>query len=157
MNTETQQITVGFRTAEELARAKQMLSSQGISDFQVAEPAILGDRVPQQRRPDSQSGLPKAAALGGITGALMGAVISTFALNVPNLPSIEGSTTEMYVLVPLGGALLGAIASSLLSLLSGANPTDEDIAYFRLSTQLATAEDTQSITDALLKAGGRLL
>ncbi len=157
MNVTTRQITVGFRSSEDLVKAEAALESQGVADFETEAPVTLGNNVPQKRRPDSQSGLPYAISVGALSGALLGAFISTMALNVPNLPSVEGSTTEMYVLVPLGGALLGAIAAGLMALLSGANPEDPDFAYFKLRAEADSVEKAQAITDTLIEAGGRLL
>ena len=156
MNSKNQQIAVGFRTAEDLAKAKQLLHNKGVGGLKTESPASLNS-TPKQRRPDSQTGIPYAAALGGAAGAAMGAFISAVSTNIPNLPSVEAGTRELYVLVPLGGALLGAIASSLLALLSGANPEEEDFAYYKLMLEATSAEEAQMVTDTLLDQGGRLL
>ena len=90
-------------------------------------------------------------------GAGVGAFISALTTNLPNLPSVESSTTELFVLVPLGGAILGAIASSLLALLSGANPEEPDFAYYKLIMIPSSEEEAQAVTEALLAENGRLL
>lgn len=156
MDSKTQQIAVGFKNSEALAKAEQTLRAQGVSGFTTESPVELGN-VPKQRRPSSQPGIPAAAALGGVAGAAMGAFISAVATNIPNLPSVEGSPTQLFVLVPLGGALLGVIASSLLALLSGANPKEPDFAYYKLIVEAESAQEAQKIADTLLAAEGRLL
>ncbi|PZO22152.1 MAG: hypothetical protein DCF25_03530 [Leptolyngbya foveolarum] len=156
MDANTQQIVVGFRTPEALAKGESVLRNYTAAQYTTESPAAL-DQVPQQRRPDSQSGLPYAAALGGLAGAMIGAFISVLTTQLPNLPTVEGSTTELFVLVPLGGAVLGAIASSLLSLLSGANPEEPDFAYYKLIMTPASGEEAQKVTEALLAENGRLL
>lgn len=156
MDVRTNQVRVGFRTPEGLAKGKQVLRDRDISNFRVQLPPNLDD-VPEQRRPDTQSGLPYAAALGGVAGAGMGVAISAMATSLPNLPSLEGSTTELFVLVPLGGALLGAIAGGLFALLSGANPREPDITYYEILLNAASKEVAQEAVDALIGEGGRLL
>ena len=156
MDVRTRQVTVGFRTPEGLAKGEKVLRDRNISDFSVQSPPDLSG-VPEQRRPDTQSGLPYAAALGGVIGAGMGAAISAMATSLPNLPSLEGSTTELFVLVPLGGALLGAIASGLLSLLSGANPREPDVVYYEILLKAASEEEARTAVEALTAEGGRLL
>ena len=156
MDTKYQQIVAGFRTSEAFAEGQKALRDRKLSNFSLESPAELNN-VPQQRRPDSQSGLPYAAALGGLAGAGMGAFISALATNLPNLPSLQGSSTELFVLVPLGGALLGAIASSLLALLSGANPEESDFAYYKILAQPTSNQEAQKISEILVEAGGRLL
>ena len=156
MDVKTQQVTVGFRTPDALAKGEGVLRDRGISTFGLESPPELSN-VPQKRRASSQKGLPAAAILGGVSGAAMGAMIAALATNLPNLPSLEGSTTELFVLVPLGGAILGAIASSLLSLLSGANPEDPDFAYYKVLVEAGSAEEAQALIEALTAAGGRLL
>ncbi|MGC1307801.1 MAG: hypothetical protein WA885_11265 [Phormidesmis sp.] len=157
MDEKTQQITVGFTTPQALAQAEQALKGKGFSTFKVEAPVSTNGNVPQQRRPKTQSGLPYAAAIGGVSGALLGVLIAAISLNVPNLPSVEGSTAELFILVPLGGAVLGALASSLLALLSGANPEEADFTYYKLKVTAASADQAQSVTDTLLQMGGRLL
>ena len=149
-------IVVGFRTPEALAKGESVLRNYTAAPYTTESPATL-DHVPQQRRPDSQVGLPYAAALGGLLGASIGAFISALTTNLPDLPAVEGSTTELFVLVPLGGAVLGAIASSLLALLSGANPEEPDFAYYKLIAKVTSAEEAQTITEALMAEDGRLL
>lgn len=156
MDVKTQQVTVGFRTPDALAKGEQVLRDRNISTFETESPPDLSN-VPQKRRASSQSGLSAAAILGGVSGAAIGALISALATGLPNLPSLEGSTTELFVLVPLGGAVLGAIASSLLSLLSGANPEDPDFAYYKILVKASSTEEAQALIKALTTAGGRLL
>lgn len=156
MDSNTQQIVVGFRTPEALAKGERVLRDQTAAKYTTESPAAL-NHVPQQRRPDSQPGLPYAAALGGLLGASMGAFISVLTTQLPNLPAVDGSRTELFVLVPLGGAILGAIASSLLALLSGANPEEPDFAYYKLVMTATSDEEAQKVTEALLAADGRLL
>lgn len=156
MDVRTQQITVGFRTPEGLAKGEKVLRDRDISTFKTESPPELSG-VPQKRRPSSQPSLSSAAVLGGVLGAAIGAFISALATNLPNLPALEGSTTELFVLVPLGGAVLGAIANGLLSLLSGADPEDPDFAYYKIVTETSSAKEAQAIAKALTNAGGRLL
>ncbi len=156
MDSNTQQIVIGFRTPEALEKGETVLRNYTASQYTTESPAAL-DQVPQQRRPDSQPGLPFAAALGGLLGASMGAFISVLTTQLPNLPAVDGSTTELFVLVPLGGAVLGAIASSLLALLSGANPEEPDFAYYKLIMTATSSEEAQKVIEALLAADGRLL
>jgi len=73
------------------------------------------------------------------------------------LPAVESNTKELFVLVPLAGAILGAIASSLLALLSGANPEEPDFAYYKLMVTADSDEEAQKVTEALLAENGRLL
>jgi len=156
MDSNTQQIVVGFRTPEALAEGERVLRTCTTSEYRTESPAELNN-VPQQRRPASQPGLFSAAALGALAGASMGAFISVLTTQLPNLPAVESNTKELFVLVPLAGAILGAIASSLLALLSGANPEEPDFAYYKLMVTADSDEEAQKVTEALLAENGRLL
>lgn len=116
-----QTIKAGFKTDEDLQQALQALHNKGFMSVKATSPKTSASSdVPKER--NLKSGTPKAAIAGGLLGAIIAAMMTAIAFNIPNLPSIQANTIPFAIGIPLGGAIVGAAAGGLLSFLSGAAP-----------------------------------
>ena len=149
-----QRILVGFETQQALQQAQQSLIAKALASAESAVVAPLADNVPEEDTVKADT--LKAAGLGGVTGAIAGAMIMLTAQSIPNLASISENATPLSVLVVLIGAALGSTAGGLSSFFAGAGREQDTPANYKLIVE-ASSEDIQTATQVLMAEGGRLL
>jgi hypothetical protein len=153
--TEYRQIAVSFRTEQALQNAKAALQAKDFHKVETEIESPVSADVPRER--SDKEGTSKAAIAGASIGAISGAILAIFALSIPNLPSLQAARTPLLVFIPLGGALLGAAASSLITFMAGAEPTKStETANYKIRVE-TLPEETQQATEILLNEGGYLL
>jgi hypothetical protein len=155
VESEYQQISVGFRTEQSLEKAKAALQGKDLFKVKTEIESPVSAEVPRER--SAKMGISKAAIAGGTIGAIAGATVAIFALSIPNLASLQSARTPLLIFIPLGGALLGAAASSLITFMSGAEPVKStETAKYKIRVE-TLPEETQQVTEILLNEGGYLL
>lgn len=153
--TEYQQIAVGFRTEQALQKAKGALQAKNFHKVETEIESPLEDEAPAER--SAKSGVSKAALAGGLMGAMVGAIIALVTFSIPNLSSVRDSYNQLLIFLPLGGAVVGAAASAVLTFMSGAEPSKStSTTYYKITVE-TLPEETQQATEILLKEGGYLL
>jgi hypothetical protein len=108
-----------FEGEESAAAALARLIELGIPPDDATVTRVVQEAPPQADLPVEpvKSGAATGAALGGLLGALAGWMISTGALALPGIGSVEGAGPLSATLAGLGfGAGVGALIGALLSL-----------------------------------------
>lgn len=147
------QITAGFETDKAREQAKQTLQERRDLDVKILtfEPSTIPSLKAAQ---GTKQDLTRAAFSGGLMGAFVGGIITVFALNVPNLPTLETNAIGLMIVLPLGGIIIGAATGSLFSVLSGALPSQVCYEY-QLIVKIPV-ENVETVTAILLEQEGHL-
>ncbi|MGD1898298.1 MAG: hypothetical protein ACFB16_15245 [Phormidesmis sp.] len=148
-----QEITVAFDTEQSLQQAQEKLQEKALPSAAMSRVMPKPDTVPKKRMP-SVGGL-KAAGLGGLIGAIVGAAIIGVAQNIPNFSSIYNNAVPLFTVTVLAGLALGGGAGGLSSFFAGA-ALDQAPAKYRLVVK-ASSEEIKTATATLLDEGGRLI
>ncbi len=149
-----QRILIGFETQQALQQAHQSLVAKALTSAESEVVAPLAADVPEEGT--MKADMLKAASLGGVMGAIAGAIIMGTAQNIPNLSSIYENATPLFVLAVLVGAAFGSTAGALALFFAGAGREQDTPAHYKLIVE-ASSEDIQTATKLLLAEGGRLL
>ncbi len=149
-----QRILVGFETQQALQQAQQSLVAKALASTESEVVAPLAEDVPEEGTVKADT--LKAAGLGGVMGAIAGAIIMGTAQSIPNQSSIYENATPLFVLAVLGGAAFGGAAGALALFFAGAGREQDTPANYKLIVE-ASSEDIQTATKLLMAEGGRLL